>query len=401
MMTFSRDKAICSLHIVCSGDNKLGGGVHAVFSAAAELTAAGHPAEVLATCGPDEDTLYLEKQFGNVRCHFLPRTFPKRFWNAAGMVPWLESNLARFDLVELHMIWCATTIIGWRAAQRAGKPFLVRPQSSLDPYDLTKHSLQKKCIGPFFVGPMLRDAAGVLLATQIEAERLVTYGARPKKFIVPLVVPELPASPSGTRQAFRRKHGIHPEAPVVLFLSRIDEKKGLQFLIPALANLRRRWPDLRLLLVGAGEADYTAKVQRLLADCDMREATVQTGFLSGAAKQEAFAASDIFALPSLNENFGMVVVEAMRAGLPLMISHEVYVHRESAGAGAGVVCSPSVESCERELMRLLEAGIVGRSHIGCRGVELADLNFSPTAATSRLLEVYKEVLALRSFSNAA
>ncbi len=119
--------------------------------------------------------------------------------------------------------------------------YVVGAHNSLDPFDLTKRSFLKRLLGPIYVRPLLNGSSGVMCTAELESERLVTYGAKPTHFLVPLTVPTiLGASKSGLD--FRRQYGIPESAFVVLFISRFDVMKGLQFLIPALANAIWRYP---------------------------------------------------------------------------------------------------------------------------------------------------------------
>jgi glycosyltransferase involved in cell wall biosynthesis len=115
------------------------------------------------------------------------------------------------------------------------------------------------------------------------------------------------------------------------------------------------------------------------------------GFVSGSEKSDALAAADIFALPSLNENFGIVLIEAMHAGLPLLISEEVYIKNDIVTAWAGVVCQTTVESVTAKLRHLLEDADEAR-RMGERGRELVRQRFLPEAVTRELLQLYQETL---------
>lgn len=380
------------LHTLHSLDNRLGGAVHACLNVCQGLQEAGGAVEVVATQAPADDLAYLKTTYGQVPWSTIPRCFPRRWYNGVGLSATLETLVARSDVVDIHAVFSLVTLKAAAVARRQGVPYFLHPHGSLDPFDLRKRARLKRVLGPWLLAPVLAGAAGVICTSSLEAERLVTFGAKPRRVVVALPVPVAPTRDPGVRVRFRRQYGIGGHCPVVLFLSRLDYKKGLEFLIPAVAALRAERPDLRLLLVGAGDESYSARVQQLLRAHRALDWTIQTGFLSGADKLAAFAASDIFALPSRNENFGMVIVEAMQAGLPVVISDEVYIHREIAAAGAGRVCRTSVESCAGALQALLAMDVPQRAAMGERGRALANGTFSPGAASRRLLEIYREAL---------
>ena len=346
--------------------------------------------ESVASFAPGDDVSYLEKDYDGFPRHRVPRSVPHRYFNAAALDPWLGRNVARFDVVDLHGVFVLTTARAGRLCRRLGKPYFVRSHGALDPFDLQKHSLLKRFIGPLYVRPLLRHAAGVICTTQLEAARLMTFGAAPRRFVVPLPVPSAKILPAA-RADFRSRHGIPEDAVVVLFMSRVDYKKGLEFLVPALAAAKRAEPKLWFVLAGSGEPAYVEGIRQLLREQGVAPWTTETGFVAGAAKQGALSAADLFALPSLNENFGIVLVEAMSAGLPLLISDQVYIQGEVTAAGAGVCCEPSADSCRQALVRLLaEPGKL--REMGRRASALALERFSPGAATGGLLDIYATAL---------
>jgi glycosyltransferase involved in cell wall biosynthesis len=272
-----------------------------------------------------------------------------------------------------------------------GKPYFVRSHGSLDPFDLKKRALLKRILGPLFVRPLLARSAGVICTTELEAERLVTYGAKPRRWVVSLPVP-FPDVSGAAGVGFRREFGIPEDAQVVLFLSRVDYKKGLEFLIPALGVLKKRFPKLWFVLAGTGRADYVAETRGMIDRMGLRPWTTETGFISGKAKEGAFNAANLLALPSLNENFGIVLVEAMAAGLPLLISDQVYIHKEVTSGQAGWVCETSVTSCQEHLeVALLDAE--GLRRRGANAQALAHRHFGVAAATEGLVSIYQRGMA--------
>ncbi len=378
------------LHTIHSLDNKLGGAVHAGLNVCKHLVAAGQPAEVFATRGPQDELIYLKGAYQKVPCHFVRRKAPTRWYNGDDLPGWLRAQLPRFDLVELHAVFSFVTIRTAQACRRLGKPYLLRPHGSLDPFDLSKRGSLKRLLGPIFLRPVLAGCAGVMCTSQREADLVETYGATPRKFVVPLPVPLLQCQANAGAE-FRAKHGIPSGAFVVLFLSRIDYKKGLEFLLPALAAARRSHQDLWFVLAGGGERTFEEGIRQKIVGLGLSGITREVGFVSGSEKAAVFQASDLFALPSLNENFGIVIVEAMQTGKPVLISDQVYIHPEIISESAGVLCRPDPNDCTRALMEVLSNRAEAR-RMGERAANLAQARFSPESATRQLLNVYSEIL---------
>lgn len=381
---------IASLHCLFSYDNKLGGAVHAALNICRYLAAQGQPVESVASHVPEDEVEYMDRAYADFPKHRVARSSPCRYYNSAELEPWLGRNLGRFDVVDLHGVWVLTTARAARACRRAGKPYFVHAHGSLDPFDLRKHKLLKRLLGPLFIRPMLGHSVGVICTARLEADLLMTYGANPPRFSVPLPVVPVGATPEA-RARFRSERGIPDDALVVLFMSRVDYKKGLEFLIPALAEAKKKHTKLWFVMAGSGEPGFTAGIQRLASEAGVVPWMTETGFISGADKLGALSAADLFALPSLNENFGIVLVEALSAGLPLLISDQVYIHGEVTAAGAGLVCGTTAASCQASLLRMLSDPKELRA-MGDRGRALSAGPFSVEAATDSLVDIYASAL---------
>ena len=362
--------------------------MQAMFAVCKFLHGSGVDVFCAASADAADDLSHLLQDFGMVQHRLFRRSFPARYSNSAELATWLKKSLVNFDLVEIHAVF---SLLSWRTARmcrRLNVPYVIRPHSSLDPYDLRKHAGLKRVVGPLFVKRMLRESCGVLLTAPLEAERLKTYGAAVKKFIVPL--PVVFPDTTGSRSNFRSRYSIPSDAKVVLFLSRIDPKKGLDLLIPALGQLKNRFPKLWFVLAGTGSTTYSAVVQRALIDCGVAAFTTQIGFAAGQDKLDAFAGSDIFALPSYNENFGIAVAEAMNAGLPVLVSDEVYIWPDVHQARAGAICKPEISSVIAILGQMLD-GTIDLAASGKRGREMARMRYSAESTTAALMDVYRHI----------
>jgi glycosyltransferase involved in cell wall biosynthesis len=380
---------IRTLHIANSLDKHTGGTLHAPLGISKYLERSGVSAEIAASYKPGDDLGYLKDAYPEVKTHAFARSFPARYANSSEFNRWFRQNLPAYDIVEIHSVFYAMAMHAAWECRRAGKPYLVRPHGSLDPFDLRKHAALKKVVGPLFIRPMLAGASAAVLTSDLEAQRMVSYGADVRRIVLPLPVPlsNTPADPGG----FRRQHGIPADAVVVLFMSRIDPKKGLQLLIPAIARLQAEFERLWFVLAGTGDQQSSNSTEALLASQLRGVRTRKVGFLTGQAKFDALAAANVFALPSLNENFGIVLIEAMHAGLPLLISDEVYIHKEIHDHGACTVCQTSTESVAAALRRMLD-GTIDLAAMGGRGRALVRSRYLPEAATEPLVGTYRDLL---------
>ena len=202
----------------------------------------------------------------------------------------------------------------------------------------------------------------------------------------------VPASP-GVAQAgsFRSAHPETEGRDIILFLSRIDRKKGLELLLPAFAAVRKHRPSAILVLAGSGDDTLIHDLKGQARILGIDHAVLWPGFLQNEAKLAAFEAAAVFVLPSWSENFGVAVIEAMAAGCPVVVSDQVAVHADVAASDAGYVVPCEVEPLAEAISRMLEDA-PGRTRMGNNGKCLTQTLYSLPAVTARLLAAYKSIL---------
>ena len=381
------------LHVVGNLDAASGGSTSAAFHTCGYLRLHDVDAQLAGTWSEPGAARYITEEWPDLPVHGFRRRTPHHYWHSPALRRWLLASVENFDLVVVNGVFKFPFLDGARAARRKRVPYVVEPHGSLDPYDLRKHRMTKRAYGPLVVRRLLSHAAGVFVTTQRERDRLVTFGAECPVDVVPLAVSPPPAPPDGAK--FRRRLGIDERAPVVLFLSRLDPKKGLERLFEATAKLRASQTDLKLVVVGS-ETDrgYEASLRRRANELGLDGTVVWAGLAVGAERWDAFAAGDVFALPSENENFGIVVVEALLAGTAVVISREVYIADALASAGDVYLCDLDVSSVTTQLEKALAERGKGTSIDASRRV--VEQTFSPEAVTLATITTYTDVIARRT-----
>jgi glycosyltransferase involved in cell wall biosynthesis len=226
-----------------------------------------------------------------------------------------------------------------------------------------------------------------------EQERLEASALRfpHQPLVIPNPVDVVSASPGEVRGRFRARNPQTAGRPIVLFLSRIDRKKGLDLLIPAFRQVLMRNPNVLLVIAGDGDADLMSALRRKVEGCGMVGSVLFVGFLTGAAKFEMLADADVFVLPSYSENFGIAAVEAMAWGLPVVLTDQVAIHHEIAENRAGIVTKATVTSLADALVSLLADGAL-RSALGNNARFLANSKFSVEVVLDRIVETYERTL---------
>jgi glycosyltransferase involved in cell wall biosynthesis len=375
------------LHIVPGIDQKLGGATYALINILKIEKILDFESEVLTffTDAKDESLENL------ATIHRFESSFPTRFSRSRDTNSWLRNNAKNFDVAVIHGVWGFMQVEAAKILHRVQTPFVIWPHGSLDPFDLQKKRYAKRMLGPILVRSMLEQCSAVFCTAQLEAEKLERYGAAPEIRSIPLPVSTLPIK--GDRARFRQRFKFSEEDFVFLFLSRIDYKKGLNLLIPAFSKLIRRFPQLKLAIAGSGSTDYEEKVQKWIAEYGVGANVALCGFLSGNDKVDAFAGSDCFVLPSMNENFGIAIVESLSMGLPVLISNNVYIWNEILREGGGWVCEYSTESLSDVISQIIDNPVELQAKKD--NAKKAARQFAPNSLAPLYRQLYQSIVTNR------
>jgi glycosyltransferase involved in cell wall biosynthesis len=202
-------------------------------------------------------------------------------------------------------------------------------------------------------GRILSRAAAMHYTSVAEQREAEQAGASAPGMVIPIGIDPHPFNDLPDCELFLNAHPQARGRRLVLFLSRLDQKKGLDLLLPAFAEVHRKHRDAMLVLAGTGSPIFIDSLRRLAAEMRISQATLWTGFIDGAEKLAAFAASSVFALPSYSENFGIALVEALAAGLPCVTTEGVAISADVRANGAGIVAETQVSSIAHAIDRLL------------------------------------------------
>jgi glycosyltransferase involved in cell wall biosynthesis len=314
------------------------------------------------------------------------------------LIPWLRENVSRYDAVVVNGIWQYHARAVAHVLRGSGIPYFVFTHGMLDPWFKTRYPLKhlKKCIyWQLSEYRALRGAAAVLFTC--EEERLLARQSFAPYDVREEVVGYGIASPDGDaetqRRAFLNQFPSLKGARFLLFLSRIHEKKGCDLLLRAFAD-EYRGDHTMLVMAGPAHPSIKNRLLRLAESLGIGSRIIWTGLLTGDAKWGAFRSADAFVLPSHQENFGIVVAEALATGLPVLISNKVNIWREIAAQNAGLVDNDDVEGARRLLRswRALTAGEV--SEMRRRALTCYAQNFTVEPVVQRLLAIIRRSLAL-------
>jgi glycosyltransferase involved in cell wall biosynthesis len=319
---------------------------------------------------------------------------PRRWLTSLPMIRPLRAAIRRADVVHLHSLYLFHDWLTGALCRRLGTPYIVRPHGTLDPYLFRRHRWRKRVMEALFQTRVLREAAAIHYVSEEEARLAEPFACGARPVIIPNGVnieeyASLPAA--GT---FRSAHPEISGRRIVLFLGRINFKKGLDVLADAFGRLARARDDLHLVIAGPDDGEER-RVRKWLQDAGALARTTFTGMLTGEAKLAALRDSALFVLPSYTENFGFAVVEAMACGVPVVISDQVNIWREIAAAGAGRVTPLDPARLARAIAAYVDDPAAARQ-AGRNGQALMRERFQWTEIAGALEAMYREVASGRT-----
>ena len=382
------------LHVVPSylPARRYGGPIVSVHALCTALQRSGAEVDVFTTDadGPTRSQVPLEQRvdLDGVGVHYFARRSPRRLYRAPGLARALEQRIAGYDIVHLHSIFLWPTLVAARAARRQGVPWIVSPRGMLvEDLFQKRGTLRKRLWLELFERDTLMGAAGLHATSSLEIAEAQAFGLHDRPwFVVPNgFEPPLLDTTAALTPAVR---DVIAEGFEVLFLGRISWKKGLDHLLEALARI----PRVRLVIAGPDDEGLTPQLVRLARELGIANRIRFVGPVDGAAKSALFTTVRCLALPSSNENFANVVLEALAAGLPVATTPGVGTAPLVLEHGVGRVASNDPSEFARALRELIELPHQERQRIAQRGPRLVDEHFAWDAIATSMLARYAECL---------
>lgn len=331
------------LHVISSVNPSGGGPIEVVKQLSLVLNEQQHTNEVLCLDPPNSPWLsQLPLKVYAMGSRGSGYAYSKYF------VPWLRDRAQKYDVVIVHGLWQYSSFGTWLALHNSKTPYFVYVHGMLDPwfkrtYPL-KH-LKKWLYWPWAEYRVLRDAKAVFFTC--EEERILAKESfwlyKCNEIVVNLGTAAPTGDPAVQSQRFFSQFPELRDRRLLLFLGRIHVKKGCDLLIEAFAKVASTDDALHLVMAGPDQTGWQAELQQQAQKLGISHRITWTGMLTGDLKWGALYAAEILVLPSHQENFGIVVAEAMACSVPVLISNKVNIWREIIADDAGLVANDDLE----------------------------------------------------------
>ncbi len=304
----------------------------------------------------------------------------------------LKETVLDFDIVYIAANWQWIGISACHIARKSGVPYILGTHGSFGAHKLKKGTVKKGLFWHLFLKRCFKYASAIHLTSEQERREARLIDSQ-KSFIVPNCIPDDAfILPENLREAVRREFHIDKTAYLLLMVGRPDPIKRIDIAMKALKSVFKEHSNVYLMVVGHDDNEYAISMKKLATELNISDHVIWTGFRSGDLLKGSYAAADVFLLPSMDENFGMVVAEAMAAALPVIISNNVGMADDVVKYGAGIVVPVDEHIFAAEIIELQRHRDTSRD-LGLHSKEIAKRYYSIESVSNQMIGAFEDVLS--------
>ena len=382
---------------ICAYSWEIGGPPKIIFDHTQVALRDGHQVDILSPISPNERPYPVPD---GARLLLFPRTTPvsnyfREF--SIGLYRYLQQHIHEYDVVHCHALWHFGSLAPFMTNRSVAK--VVTIHGVLDRWAYAHNNWKKSLIDRLAQRAYLRRADLVHINNTDERADLLRYfgDEHPRIELIPNGVRMSDFTVLPPKGTFRQKFNLPADRPMVLFMSRLNEKKGLDLLLPAFRDYVRQHPGTVLVLAGPDDG-YEATARQFIQDHNLNDAVRLVGMLTGDDKKAALHDADLFTLPSYSEGFSIAVLEAMAAGTPALVSDRVGFGEAIRTHEAAGLVELNPDSVRAGLDRLMGNPSL-RQQLSQNATNLLRTQYDMDIVARQMLRAYEAAIRHRKASN--
>lgn len=312
------------LMVIPAVGNVYGGPTKIVLELAQAVCNLGHEVDIVTTPANGATNLdvplckWIEEK--SYRLQYFP------YWDIADykislpLTKWLFQHVTDYDLVHTNAVFSYPNLPAHWACQFHKIPYIMTPHGMLEPWAMAYKAEKKRLYYKLLEKPALQKAAAIQITGSPEAINIKSHGIETPMIFVANGIHRHDCETPTDPELFYREFPHTRNKTLIIFLARIDPKKGLDLLAKACRQVYAQFPQAHIVIAGPDNTGFLPTVKNYFAESECSEFVTFTGMLTGKIKYAALAAASIYVAPSYSEGFSMSVLEGMAAGLPCVIT---------------------------------------------------------------------------------
>jgi glycosyltransferase involved in cell wall biosynthesis len=343
------------LHYIVGLRNEYGGPVRATIDLSNVLAARGHEVTVMTADDRDAPAAWKQGLPGLPRIQLVPQpTLPGAFYSPEALSA-IAPMISAHDLLHLHGVWERPNLQFSRLAADRDIPYVISLRGMLDDWCMEQGRTKKRLFLAVSGRRMLEEAGWVHCTAVGELEQSKKWFPRGRGAVIPNLLDlgpfrEMPGT-AGAMESLGLDAG---GPPILLFLSRLHEKKGPEVLLRAAAILKQQGKRFRLVFAGTGEPGYVGKLRELTTSLGLDDTARFVGQVGGTTKLSLYQAAHAMVLPTSQENFGFVYYEALASGTPIVTTYGADTWPELRASGGALIVHQKPEEVAQASAALLD-----------------------------------------------
>jgi|SRR5665647_265946 len=317
---------------------------------------------------------------------------PQTFLFSSEMIKHARINTqSTFDIVHQHGIWTGVSISTLIFSRKKIIPTIIAPHGSLNQWALNRSRWRKKIAFTAYENENLRRASCLHATSEIEISDFRNFGLHNPIAYIENGIQEKYLTLQGNAKRFREQHNIATDKRILLFLSRISPKKGLKMLVEAIKSIQDDFTDWQLIIAGIDEFNHKKDVVSYVNEMNLKDKIKIIGPLFDQLKDDAFAAAELFILPSYSEGSPMVVLDSLAAGVPV-ITTKASTWSDLVEYDCGWwtdINTPAIAAALREAVNM---SVDDLHHMGKQGKKLITSKYTWPQLANKTIRLYEWLL---------
>jgi glycosyltransferase involved in cell wall biosynthesis len=375
---------------ICAYTWEIGGPARIIYDHTTQALNKGHQVTIASPMTPG-DKLY-EVPPGAVLLPFR-RTAPlsnlyREF--SVELYSYLKKHMREFDIIHIHGIWHFGSLAPFLISSKV--PKVITIHGLLDRWAFGHHQWKKDLVTLLYQKRLLAKADLIHINNTDEREDIIRYlGYEPKNLVmIPNGMEMSEYTELPPKIIFRNQYNVPLSQKMVLFMGRLNIKKGLDLLLPAFANYHRMHQDAQLILAGPDDG-YQEEIEKYITDHELANHIKLVGMLTDQVKKAALADADLFVLPSYSEGFSIAVLEAMASQVPTLVSDRVGFGDAIEQYRAAYVSPLTVDGLTQGLLQTLQ-NEAERTTYAQNAYKMLKENFEIGNVAQKMLNAYVRLL---------